>query len=294
MMKVLLTGASGLLGRDVFKLFKSKGIDITGLCFSRPVEGLLQIDITDSVAMDKLINSTKPNLVIHSAAQRFPDQMEKEPEKSWNLNVDTTQHLAKTTNANGGRMIYISTDYVFAGDNPPYSADMEANPTNVYGKSKLAGEKVVLAAGKGNMVLRIPVLYGDVKTTKESALTCLLDTVRDKEKPAKISSFEKRNPAHTEDIANILLDMANQLDHLPGGVYQWSGLEKISKWDIVQLISKQLNLPIDHLTEVAGPSPGGVTRPRDVEMDRSKLTDNGIKHQTDFNTGFMKCLQPFL
>ena len=78
------------------------------------------------------------------------------------------------------------------------------------------------------------------------------------------------------------------------GVYQWSGLEKISKWDIVQLISKQLNLPIDHLTEVAGPSPGGVTRPRDVEMDRSKLTDKGIKHQTDFNTGFMKCLQPFL
>jgi len=244
--------------------------------------------------MEKLINSSKPNLVIHSAAQRFPDQMEKEPEKSWNLNVDTTQHLAKTTIANGGRMIYISTDYVFAGDSPPYSADMEANPTNVYGKSKLAGEKVALATDSGNLVLRVPVLYGDVKTTKESALTCLLDTVREKDKTAKISSYEKRNPAHTEDIANILLDMANKLETLPGGVYQWSGLEKISKWDIVQLISKQLNMPIDHLEEVAGPTAGGVPRPMDVEMDRGNLMGRGIKHHTDFNTGFMNCLKPFL
>jgi len=293
-MKVLLTGASGLLGRDVHKLFKSKGIEITGLCFSRPVEGLVQMDITDNDAMDKLIASTKPNLIIHSAAQRFPDQMEKEPEKSWKLNVDTTQHLAQTTKANGARLIYISTDYVFSGDNPPYSAETEGNPTNVYGKSKLEGEKVVLAADPNHCVLRVPVLYGDVKTLKESALTCLLDTVRETSKPAKISSYEKRNPAHTEDIAKILLGMANQLSTLPGGVYQWSGKEKWSKWDIVKLISQELNLPMDHLEEVAGPSPGGVPRPRDVEMDRSKLMDKGIDHHTDFKTGFIKCLQPFL
>jgi len=291
-MKVLLTGASGLLGRDVFKIFKTKGIDITGLCFSRPMEGLVQVDITDDTAMENIMNDVKPGVVIHSAAQRFPDQMDKEPEKSWKLNVDTTKNLATLTNKHGARFIYISTDYVFAGDNPPYFADSETKPTNVYGLSKLEGEKMALINNE-NVVLRVPVLYGDVQTLGESAITSLLDTVRNK-KPVKISSYEKRHPAHTQDIGNILLDMTQQLDSLPGGVYQWSGLEKISKWDIVQLISTKLDLPIDHIQQIEGPSTGGVARPRDVQMDRSKLTDRKISHHTEFATGYMKCIQQFV
>lgn len=280
-----------MLGREVGEVFLASGWNVTGLCFSKPGEGLIQLDITDLDATSKLLESLKPDLVIHAAAQRFPDRMEAEFERSWQLNVEATAHLAKVAHGVGSKFIYISTDYVFDGQSAPYSADSPTNPTNKYGLSKLEGEKRVLEVGDTLLVLRIPVLYGNVKHLKESALTCLLDTVRDK-KPSKISSYEVRCPAHTNDIANILLSMANNKD-IKGGVYQWSGLEKLSKWDVTQLIASELGLNASHLEEVKGPSPGA-PRPKDVEMDRGKLTDLGISHHSDFKKAFMQSIQPFL
>lgn len=290
-MKVLITGASGLLGREVYAAFRADTWEVTGLCFSRPTEGLVQHDITDKDATVKLVKDLKPDLVIHSAAQRFPDKMETELEKSWNLNVTSTQTLSQVTSEVGGRLIYISTDYVFDGTTPPYSTSSPTNPTNKYGLSKLEGENKIKEI-EGNIVLRIPVLYGAINSLQESALTCLLDTVRGGT-PAKISSYEVRCPAHTKDIANILLDIGNRIQDIQGGVYQWSGLEKVTKWDIVQLLSKELDVPILHLEEVQGPSPGA-PRPRDVEMERSKLQNLGIDHHTDFKTGFMAAIKPFI
>jgi len=293
-MKLLLTGASGLLGREVKQVFSDSGWDVTGLCFSRPTEGLVQHDITDQEATAELLKTTKPDLVIHAAAQRFPDKMESDFEKSWDLNVAATANLAKMTKAAGGaggRLMYISTDYVFDGNCSPYTADSTTNPTNKYGQSKLEGEHKVREIDESFVVLRIPVLYGSIANLKESALTCLLDTVRDK-KPAQISSYEVRCPAHTHDIAKILLDMANKTN-IKGGVYQWSGLEKLSKWDVVKIIATELGCDIGHLEEVKGASTGA-PRPRDVEMDRSKLTDIGISHHSAFKPAFIQAIQPFM
>jgi S-adenosylmethionine synthetase len=289
--KVLVTGASGLLGREVFNLYKEDGWEVTGLCFSKAVDGLVQHDVTDSQATRDLLRQLKPNLVVHCAAQRFPDKMEENPEESWNLNVTSNRTLSQVTSEVGGRLIYISTDYVFDGSSPPYTADSTPQPTNKYGQSKLEGENVV-RENPSNIILRIPVLYGNVKNLKESALTVLLDTVRSGN-PAKISSYEVRCPAHTKDIASILLDMGNMLDKIKGGVYQWSGVERLSKWDIVKMLAKEFDMSMDHLEEVAGASPGA-PRPRDVELDRSKLEELGIHHHTTFKTGFLEAIKPFL
>ncbi|XP_023324458.1 methionine adenosyltransferase 2 subunit beta [Eurytemora carolleeae] len=244
---VLITGASGLLGRQVLQVFKENDWDVTGLCFSKPIEGLIQHDITDSEATIQLIKQIKPNLVVHCAAQRFPDQMEKDLEKSWNLNVTSNRTLSQ---------VYMLT------------LDQSTN--------LLQGETVV-RENPSNIVLRIPVLYGNVKNLQESALTSLLDTVKSG-KPGKISSYEVRCPAHTDDIAKILLDLANIVQTLEVNIV-FCNLDNVLNSSSAQ--------------ELSGPSPGA-PRPRDVEMDRSKLLDLGIKHHTSFNKGFMEAMQPFL
>jgi len=286
---VLLTGASGLLGRQIMSILQAEGVSVTGLCFSRPGDGLTKLDITDFSATRSLVQDLKPTHVIHAAAQRFPDKVEGDFEAALKLNVESTKNLAEVCKEVGSRMIYISTDYVFDGEHPPFFHDNKPNPLNKYGETKLAGEEAVLATDASFLILRIPVLYGGVKTLDESAVTVLLDVIRSG-KPAKMSSYEVRCPAHTQDIARILLDLIKKSPD--GGIYQWCGLEKLSKWDMCKIISKETGLDISHLEEVVGA--GGTPRPRDVELDREKLRRIGIEHHTKFNEGLMGDLKNFL
>jgi len=281
-MKVLLTGGSGLLGRQVLALFKAENVDCTGLCFSRASEGLVKLDITNFDETRSYIEKLRPTHIIHAAAQRFPDKVEADFEGTLKLNVESTRNLAQVCKELGSRMIYISTDYVFDGEHPPFFPDNKPNPLNKYGETKLQGEQAMLAVDPNFIVLRIPVLYGGVTSLNESAVTVLLDVIRGG-KPAKMSSYEVRCPSHTQDIAKILLDLITKAPE--GGVYQWCGFDKLSKWDMCQLIGKELGLDISHLEEVRGA--GGTPRPRDVELDREKLRRLGIEHHTNFKEGIL-------
>src|SRR5437899_2362017 len=93
---VLITGASGLLGRSLMSSFKSSGWNVTGLAFSRAKEGLLKVDLNCEKSVEEIISSFAPTLLVHSAAQRSPDKMDNELEKSYQLNVQTTKFLAQS------------------------------------------------------------------------------------------------------------------------------------------------------------------------------------------------------
>ena len=223
-MKVVITGASGLLGRQVFAEFSSlPSCSVVGLGFSRASPNITKLDLTDEAATAALLNELKPNVVIHSAAQRFPDKVEKDFEAARELNVTVSRRLAALCSKLNARLIYISTDYVFDGTAAPYSHLAVPKPANKYGETKLAGELAVLEEDSSSLCLRVPVLYGPVQDLKESALTVLLDVLKNSNSPATLSSYEVRCPAHTGDIAKILVDMVKKLDNLEGGVYQWSG-----------------------------------------------------------------------
>ena len=208
--KVLVTGASGLLGRQVMAELTAAGVPCLGLAHSRPGPGLVQLDLTDLAAARSFVLEHKPSHVIHAAAQRFPDKVEADFEAAKLLNVETSRTIAEACQEAGARMIYISTDYVFPGDHPPYFPDNPARPLNKYGETKLAGEGAVLGAAAGHLVLRVPVLYGGVTQLTESAVTVLLEVVR-RGAPATVSSYEVRCPSHTRDIARILRDLVSEI-----------------------------------------------------------------------------------
>lgn len=146
------------------------------------------------------------------AAERFPDKVEKDPEGARKLNVSATSSLAQAAAAKGAFLIYISTDYVFPGKpgDAPYNADAETKPPNLYGQTKLDGEKAALAAQSGTagsaVVLRVPVLYGSAETPAESAVNVLLDAVwksQTEDKKITMDHWAPRYPTNTEDVGRV-------------------------------------------------------------------------------------------
>ena len=171
--RVLITGASGLLGRAIVKEFtqSENGWEVLGLAYSRAKGALRKVDLKSKDEVDSVVEEFKPSIVIHSAAERRPDVVEKKEEETKMLNVDATRTIAEASAKANAFFLYISTDYVFDGTNPPYKPTDKPNPLNKYGQSKLDGENVTLEFLPRSGVLRVPILYGPVEHIHESAVT---------------------------------------------------------------------------------------------------------------------------
>ncbi|XP_037782734.1 methionine adenosyltransferase 2 subunit beta-like [Penaeus monodon] len=293
-MRVLVTGGSGLLGRAVMKVFKEKNWNVLGTAFSRVGQGLVKCDLTDSSSVKALIDKEKPDFIIHAAAERAPDAVENRYEETRKLNVAASGHLAAVAKRCGSKLIYISTDYVFDGTSPPYRETDTCNPLNKYGQTKLDGEKAILKEDPSACILRVPILYGPVEKVDESAVTCLLPLLQSKVSK-KVSHYEKRYPVHVRDVALILRDLVSAIskDKEISGIFQWSGKEQLTKYDMIVAMSRVLSLCHDHITPDPNPAPGA-PRPYDAHMDSSRLESLGISHHTAFDVGIKECLSPWL
>jgi len=156
------------------------------------------------------------------AANRFPDKCDKDPEGTRALNVAATRALAKLCASHSIVLVYISTDYVFPGTegDAPYHVTSEPKPSNLYGETKLGGEKAVLeeyekqgdkSSGLG-VVLRVPVLYGEAESPAESAVNVLMDAVwkaQEKDASVKMDHWAIRYPTNTEDVARVCEGMSH-------------------------------------------------------------------------------------
>ncbi|UYV80676.1 MAT2B [Cordylochernes scorpioides] len=297
MPKVLITGASGLLGRAILRHFNQAGWATLGLAFSRAKEPLKKVDLTNKEEVRAVFENFKPDVVVHSAAERRPNKVEEDLEQSHRLNVDSSAHIAALAKESKAGLIFISTDYAFDGSNPPYAEDAPPNPINTYGKTKVAAEKVIIETyPEGSSILRVPVLYGDEEYLGESAVSVLAKLLLSPQ-PGSVSSYELRFPSHTSDVATVCLQLASRCVQDGGdtirGIYHWCGDEGLTKWDMVQLMGTEFGKSTAHLTPCATPSPD-VPRPRDTQLQRSRLEALGIGQHTPFQQGVRSTLAPFL
>jgi len=169
--RILITGASGLLGSNLSRQFAS-GADVTGLYHSHPVRidgvRLLPCDLTDYAAIRAVVAETNPDLVVHCASRTDVDRMEGDPEGAWKANVLTTRNLVDALRDVPARLVYISSDSVYPGDCGPSREDAACAPRNVYGRTKLEGERVALAR-EGTLVLRTNLFGWNVQDKKSIA-----------------------------------------------------------------------------------------------------------------------------
>ncbi|RZF41833.1 hypothetical protein LSTR_LSTR005295 [Laodelphax striatellus] len=293
--RLFLTGASGLLGRAIYQRFLENGWQVYGVAWSRAIGGLHKLDITNSRAVQEALSSFKPSLIIHSAAQRFPDLVDKFPNEARELNVEASKFLASEAAKLNVPVLYISTDYVFDGKSPPYSINSNPNPVNLYGKLKLEGEEKILEANPDAIILRVPVLYGPVEKLSESAVTVLLELLLNCAVPKSVSDYERRCPSHVNDIAQICYQLASAISQGQNlkGIFHWCGDEVLTKYQMVVRMSEVFQLPMDHVTADKSVS-SSVTRPFDTRLDKSRLVQLGFGQHTPFVPGISQALSQWV
>jgi dTDP-4-dehydrorhamnose reductase len=157
-MRVLVTGATGLIGQRVMRSFEQAGDEVTGI--ARRMQP--SVDLTDASAVQRVVAHTKPQLVVHCAANSNVDACERSPDAAYADNVEATVHLAQACRSVGAFLVHLSTDYVFDGAAGPYETDAPPNPLSTYGRTKLAAELAVQTIlPKDNWAIaRTAVVYG--------------------------------------------------------------------------------------------------------------------------------------
>lgn len=153
-MKILITGAKGMLGQDLCPILEDEGYEI----IETDIDNL---DIINPDGINAFLTSHKPDIVIHCAAYTNVNKAEEELEKASLINVKGTETVAKACAQNDIKLIYISTDYVFDGEKKePYQPYDKPNPLNAYGRTKFEGEKAVQKYCKKYYIVRTSWLYG--------------------------------------------------------------------------------------------------------------------------------------
>ncbi len=287
-MNVCITGASGLLGRACVQAF-SDTHPLT-CAWSRAKAGDLKLDLTDRNAVLGKMEEHRPELIIHTAAERRPDICENDTTQTHALNVEATRSLVEAAERIGAVLVYISTDYVFDGTQPPYAVGAECKPLNTYGKSKRAGEEVVLAAASRNVVLRVPILYGEVETLGESGISLLLHELQT-QVPMKINHWAIRYPTYVEDVAQTLRGWSDRLltDSACRGIYHMSGREALTRYEMACTMAEVLCLDHSHLAPDPA-EPDGAPRPHNCQLDLTRLQHETTLVQTPFREGIAHVL----
>ena len=292
MVKIVLTGASGLLGRAIMAELSSD-FNIIGLGLTRIHSGIQKLNLINTESVSAFLKTIQPHIIIHSAAERRPDISQNDPEGTVALNVEATRHLAKLASQMGSWMIYLSTNYVFDGTDPPYRPTDEANPLNFYGQSKFDGENVIRSETNQACILRLPALYGQVEFLSETSITQISEQIQSSDK-IRIDHWAIRRPTWVNDVATVCRQIIEYRLSEPdfNGIYHWSANEPMTKYQIAQTMGEVLNCSTSHLvpdTEL----PVGAPRPKNCQLDCSDLATLGIGQQTPFRQAIYQSLISF-
>ena len=294
-MKILVTGVAGQLGHDVMNELNKRGMEGIGSDIAPEYAGTpdgtavetmpyVSMDITDEAAVNAVFEQTKPDAVIHCAAWTAVDLAEDEDKqaKVFAINEDGTRNIALCAKEAGIKMMYISTDYVFDGKGEtPWEPDCkDYAPLNVYGASKLAGEKAVSELLSAFFIVRIAWVFG--KNGKNFIKT-MLNVAKTHDK-LKVVCDQVGTPTYTYDLARLLVDMI-QTDKY-GWYHATNEGGYISWYDFAKEIFRQAaalgheEYGEDRLTvEPVTTAEYGVSkavRPYNSRLDKSKLVKSGF------------------
>ncbi len=225
--KVLIIGASGFLGRVLCDL---PGYSWQCIPASRSGNGHLFVDLARTDTIEALVKATCPRWVIHTAAMTSVDGCELHPEAAHIAHVEGTRSLVRACEQTGSGLVYLSTNYVFDGLHGPYVETDLPNPLNVYGQTKLDGEKIVLNAACSNIVVRTVVLYGHRPGCRFNFVTWALSALSRGE-PIRVVNDEWANPTWVDDLAAFLLEIC-QTDFQ--GVVHFGGRDFLTRFEMVQ------------------------------------------------------------
>ncbi len=281
-MKILVTGVGGQLGYDVMKELEKRKIPAVGSDVAAENGEFAQyipLDITDRVAVERIITELHPDAVIHCAAWTAVDAAEDNEAKVRAVNVDGTKNIAEACKKIGAKMVYISTDYVFNGQgDKPWQPDCkDFAPLNVYGQSKLEGELAVANTLDRYFIVRIAWVFG---AHGNNFVKTMLKVAQNHDE-VRVVNDQIGTPTYTPDLARLLVDMV-QTDKF-GYYHATNEGGYISWYDFTKEIYRQagLNTKVIPVT-TAEYGLSKAKRPFNSRLDKSKLIENGFTPLPDW------------
>lgn len=301
MMKVLVTGVTGQLGHDVMNELHKRGYEGVGSDIAPKYSGAddgtavtkmdyVQMDITNSEEVTETIKKVNPDVVVHCAAWTAVDLAEESEnkEKVMSINVGGTENIARVCKELDCKMVYISTDYVFDGyGTRPWEEDCkDYAPLNVYGESKLMGEKVVSLNLEKYFIVRIAWVFG---VNGNNFIKTMLK-VGKKFDTLKVVNDQIGTPTYTYDLSRLLVDMIETDKY--GYYHATNEGGYISWYDFACEIFKQAGYktkvnPVT--TEEYGVSKA--RRPFNSRLNKTKLVDNGFTPLPDWKDALNRYLK---
>ncbi|MEV5427846.1 dTDP-4-dehydrorhamnose reductase [Streptomyces sp. NPDC052701] len=225
-MRWLVTGAGGMLGRDVVDELTRRGEHVTGL-------DRAALDVTRPEAVGAAVADRRPDIVVNCAAYTAVDDAESDEERALRVNGDGPRLLARACAAHGARLIHVSTDYVFSGDarTTPYPEDHPPAPRTAYGRTKLAGERAVREELPGaSVILRTAWLYGAHGTSFVRTMIGL-EARRD---TVDVVDDQRGQPTWSADVAERIADLGPRVGSGAHGVLHATGSGEATWYDLAR------------------------------------------------------------
>ena len=279
-MNILVTGANGLLGSSVMTELRRRGhhgiaVGRAPQCRSTDAAAYVQADLCDTSAVQALFVGVQPDAVIHCAAWTDVDgaELPENREQVFAVNRDSTQNVAEASRDHGCKLLYVTTDYVFDGTYPaPYPADYECfAPLNVYGQSKLDGERAVCGTLAQHFIVRTML-----------QLSRTHDTLR-------VVCDQVGTPTYVPDLARLLADMVETDRYGRYNAVNSGGY--VSWYDFACEIFRTAGIPMTVLpvtTEEYGRSLAA--RPHNSRLDTAKLAAAGFRPLPDWQDALTRYL----
>ncbi len=260
-MIVLVTGANGMLGQDLCPILEDEGFDVIETDIN-------SLDITNKKQAEEVIKENKPDYIIHCAAYTNVDGAEDDKEKAFEINKLGTKNLAEICKKYDITLVYISTDYVFDGTKKEkYTPDDIPNPINIYGKSKLAGEKVVETLCDKYYIARTSWLYGHHgKNFVETMIS-----LKDKEELMVVDD-QTGCPTWTVELANGIVSLIE--DEAPFGIYHICGSGQTTWYGFAKKIFEICNFKVNLKPCTTNEFPRKAKRPEYSVMENNKICQN--------------------
>jgi len=254
--RLLVTGASGMLGRYVAMRAKADGWDVVGTYHSTPLGMDIQwhpLDVRDRQAVVALVHAVHPTAIVHTAFQQRGAGM-------WATTAQGAAFVAQAAHDIGGRLVHLSSDALFDGTDNPYPESAQPRPITPYGAAKAAAELAVAVVAPRAVIVRTSWIISRDPLDPHTRL--ILD-VAARRRPERLFTDEYRCPIGVDDLAAAVVELAA---HDYAGIINVAGPDALSRYELGRLVVKAYNLsPSELLTTTVAAS--GLHHPADVRLD---------------------------
>ena len=236
---MVVTGALGQLGQAVVNAFRDSHHVIAVDMHPGSMNNLTdyhQIDLTAESIAKQFFLSEQPEIVLHLAAMTNVDGCELHPEHAQEINVDTVKTISKS--AKNSHLVFISSDYVFDGENGPYSEGDSTNPVNVYGQNKLDSERIVQNHSANWTIIRTNVVFDYTKQSDASFVKWVVDSLS-ANKNIRVVDDQWNNPTWTVSLARTL-KLVVEKNIL--GLYHYGGKDWLNRLEFARMIARIFEL----------------------------------------------------